>query len=73
MSIYGAFGVRPIINGAGPATRLGGTIMDDEVLEAMAQAGERTSKSTNYRRRQGGSSPRSPALKPAMSPGAAAD
>ena len=39
MSIYGAFGVRPIINGAGPATRLGGTIMDDEVLDAMAQAG----------------------------------
>jgi len=37
MSIYGEFGVRPIINGAGPATRLGGTIMDDEVLNAMAQ------------------------------------
>jgi D-glucosaminate-6-phosphate ammonia-lyase len=39
MSIYGAFGVRPIINGVGPATRLGGTIMDDEVLEAMGKAG----------------------------------
>lgn len=38
MSIYGAFGVRPVINGVGPATRLGGTIMDDEVLEAMTQA-----------------------------------
>src|SRR3712207_3685297 len=38
MSIYDKFDVRPIINGAGPATRLGGTIMDDEVLEAMAQA-----------------------------------
>jgi L-seryl-tRNA(Ser) seleniumtransferase len=38
MSIYGRFGVHPIINGAGPATRLGGTIMDDEVLVAMAQA-----------------------------------
>jgi D-glucosaminate-6-phosphate ammonia-lyase len=38
MSIYDAFGVRPIINGAGPATRLGGTIIDDEVLDAMAQA-----------------------------------
>jgi L-seryl-tRNA(Ser) seleniumtransferase len=38
MSIYGAFGVRAVINGVGPATRLGGTIMDDEVLDAMAQA-----------------------------------
>jgi len=38
MSIYEEFGVQPIINGVGPATRLGGTIMDDEVLKAMADA-----------------------------------
>lgn len=38
MSIYEEFGVQPIINGVGPATRLGGTIMDDEVLAAMADA-----------------------------------
>lgn len=38
MSIYCAFGVRPVINGVGPATRLGGTIMADEVLAAMAEA-----------------------------------
>jgi L-seryl-tRNA(Ser) seleniumtransferase len=38
VSIYDQFGVRPIINGVGPATRLGGTVMDDEVLAAMADA-----------------------------------
>lgn len=38
MSFYSEFGVRPVINGVGPATRLGGTIMDDEVLTAMAEA-----------------------------------
>lgn len=38
MSIYDEFGVRPIINGVGPATRLGGAVMDDEVLAAMAAA-----------------------------------
>lgn len=37
-SIYAQFGVRPVINGVGPATRLGGSILDDEVLAAMAQA-----------------------------------
>jgi L-seryl-tRNA(Ser) seleniumtransferase len=38
VSIYREFGVRPVINGVGPATRLGGTVMDDEVLAAMASA-----------------------------------
>jgi L-seryl-tRNA(Ser) seleniumtransferase len=38
VSIYREFGVRPVINGVGPATRLGGSVMDDEVLAAMASA-----------------------------------
>ncbi|HLJ60118.1 MAG TPA: aminotransferase class V-fold PLP-dependent enzyme [bacterium] len=38
MSIYEQLGVRTIINGVGPATRLGGTLMEPEVLAAMNEA-----------------------------------
>lgn len=38
MSIYKALGVTPIINATGTFTRLGGTLMPPEVVEAMAQA-----------------------------------
>ncbi len=37
-AIYEQFGVRPVINGVGPATRLGGMVMEPEVLAAMAEA-----------------------------------
>lgn len=38
MGIYESLGVTPIINGTGTFTRLGGTLMPAEVVEAMAQA-----------------------------------
>ncbi len=38
MGIYDDLGVRTVINGAGSLTRLGGTKMDAEVLEAMVEA-----------------------------------
>ncbi len=37
-AVYQRLGVRPIINAVGPATRLGGTTIDREVLDAMADA-----------------------------------
>lgn len=37
-TIYDSLGVRPIINGTGTFTRLGGTLMPPEVVEAMAEA-----------------------------------
>ena len=40
MTIYDRFGVRPRINAAGLVTRLGGSLMPAEVLEAMAEAAE---------------------------------
>jgi seryl-tRNA(Sec) selenium transferase len=38
MTIYDRFGVRTRINAAGLLTRLGGSLMPVEVLEAMAEA-----------------------------------
>ena len=38
MSIYGELGVTPIINLWGTATRLGGALMDEQVVDAMVQA-----------------------------------
>src|ERR1700693_2496101 len=38
MSVYEDLGVRTIINGVGPATRLGGTLMHPDVLSAMNEA-----------------------------------
>lgn len=37
-SVLGALGVRPVINAAGTLTRLGGVLMDPEVVAAMAEA-----------------------------------
>jgi L-seryl-tRNA(Ser) seleniumtransferase len=37
-AVYERLGVRPIVNAVGPATRLGGTTIDPEVLAAMAGA-----------------------------------
>jgi len=38
MSIYKELGVKPIINLWGTATRLGGALMDEQVVDAMTQA-----------------------------------
>jgi L-seryl-tRNA(Ser) seleniumtransferase len=38
MGVYEQLGVRPVINGAGSLTRLGGTKMEAPVLEAMVEA-----------------------------------
>ena len=38
MGFYQSIGVKPISNAAGPLTRLGGTRLDAEVLDAMAEA-----------------------------------
>lgn len=38
MSVYESLGVMTIVNAVGPATRLGGTLMEPEVLAAMAEA-----------------------------------
>ncbi len=37
-AVYQQLGVRTIVNAVGPATRLGGTTLDAEVLRAMAEA-----------------------------------
>jgi D-glucosaminate-6-phosphate ammonia-lyase len=37
-SVFSQWNVRPVINGVGPATRLGGSVMEPAVLEAMADA-----------------------------------
>src|SRR5687767_11960240 len=37
-SIYSRLGLRPVINGVGVVTHLGGSIMDPEVLHAMDEA-----------------------------------
>jgi len=37
-NVYGQLGVRTVINASGTQTRAGGTLMDSEVLEAMASA-----------------------------------
>ena len=39
MDIYGELGLETIINAAGTLTRLGGSLMLPEVIEAMAAAG----------------------------------
>ncbi|GAA2360184.1 aminotransferase class V-fold PLP-dependent enzyme [Dactylosporangium salmoneum] len=41
MDIYTELGVRTIVNAVGPATRLGGLPLSDEVVEAMRAAGAR--------------------------------
>ena len=38
MSMLELLGVKPIINAAGPVTRLSGALMSEEVIEAMAEA-----------------------------------
>jgi len=38
MGIYDRFGVKTVINAAGAMTRYGGTMVDDEVLDAMKEA-----------------------------------
>lgn len=38
MGIYKRLGVRPVINAAGDLTRLGGTLLEPEVVEAMVEA-----------------------------------
>src|SRR4051812_19378354 len=38
MSIYNELGVRPLINASATLTRLGGSIMPPEVVQAMAEA-----------------------------------
>jgi D-glucosaminate-6-phosphate ammonia-lyase len=38
MTIYRRFGVDPVVNAAGYATRLGGALMPDEVVQAMVEA-----------------------------------
>ena len=38
MSFQNLLSVKPIINAAGPVTRLSGSLMHDEVVEAMAEA-----------------------------------
>ncbi len=40
MGIYEQFGVRPVINAAGPVTRLSGAPLHQEVAEAMAEAAQ---------------------------------
>lgn len=38
MNIYESLGIRPVLNAAGPLTRLSGTILHPEVVAAMAEA-----------------------------------
>ena len=38
MTIYERLGVQPVVNAAGTLTRLGGTLMCPEALEAMREA-----------------------------------
>jgi len=39
-NVFGQLGVRTIINAAGPVTRLSGAVMDDDVVDAMREAGQ---------------------------------
>ncbi len=38
MNIYESLGIRPVVNAAGPLTRLSGTVLHPEVVAAMAEA-----------------------------------
>ena len=38
MRVYERLGVRPIINVVGPATNLGGALVEPEIADAMAEA-----------------------------------
>ena len=40
MGVYEDLGVKPIINLCGPATRLGGALMEQQVVDAMVQAAQ---------------------------------
>jgi D-glucosaminate-6-phosphate ammonia-lyase len=40
MTIYDRLGITPVVNGVGTVTRLGGSLMPPEVLEAMVDAGQ---------------------------------
>ena len=49
--IYERLGVRPVVNGIGTVTRLGGSLMPPEVLQAMLEGPGSTSPWKSCRRR----------------------
>jgi D-glucosaminate-6-phosphate ammonia-lyase len=52
-SVFEALGVRPVINGAGPATRLGGMRLDPRIVAAMSDASQRCLRMEELHRRAG--------------------
>jgi L-seryl-tRNA(Ser) seleniumtransferase len=52
-TIYDDIGVRPVINAAGTLTRLGGSIMPLEVVQAMARAAEACVRMEDLQERAG--------------------
>ncbi len=51
--VYERLGVRTVVNAVGPATRLGGTTLDPEVLQAMAEAASACVKIDELQERAG--------------------
>ena len=54
MSIYKRLGIRTVINGNATLTRLGGSIMPPEVVEAMADAAKHFVDIIDLQKRVGG-------------------
>jgi D-glucosaminate-6-phosphate ammonia-lyase len=54
-SVYARLGVRPVINGMGTYTLLGGSIMPSEVVEAMAEAARHFVTMTELQQKAGAS------------------
>src|SRR4051812_18415001 len=52
-SIYTRLGVRPVINGVGVVTHLGGSLMPREVVEAMDQAAKHFVSLTDLQKKVG--------------------
>ena len=64
---YQELGVKRVINAAGTLTRLGGTPMDDDVLDAMREAAQWSVRMEELQEAAGITWHRSPGLKPVTS------
>ena len=50
-SLYASLGIKPVINGVGVVTVLGGSIMPPEVIRAMEEASRSSSRCRSWKRK----------------------